>query len=241
MTDPFLENRVHDLVATAERHMAAGSFGAARDGYLTALAAVEDALSQDPSNEGAARLWRQLAEALERVPAVTPAELPHPPSFQLLKAGDVPRSDYLRAMAAVLAVCILAVAVRVSFYYATHHVDLGPNPLEQKVQFAPPARPPADPNAGPADDTVYFPDPGVTLPVLRSKSEPLGSAPGKVVVLAVIDQDGRPVSARIWHGLSADLNTRAIEAAGKWRFRPGMRDGRPFPVMAQLEITFRQQ
>ena len=241
MTDAFLENRVGKLVSAAQRHMSAGSYSAARDSYLSALAAVEDALSRDPSNEAAARLWRQVADALARVPAATPAELVQTPSFGLLKAGDVPRSAYLRAMAAILAICIVSVAVRVSFYYATHRVDLGPNPLEQKVQFAPPAHPPSDPNAGPADDTVYFPDPGVTLPVLRSKFEPMGNAPGKVVLLAVIDQDGRPEGARIWHGLSADLNARAIEAAGKWRFRPGMRDGKPFPVMAQLEINFRQQ
>ena len=164
--------------------------------------------------------------------------LPEPEMLSIRDTTPHPeKPDYLRMAAAIIAIVLLAVAVRVSWYYGTHRVALDPRPLPEVAQLAPQTlNAPAD--AG--DDTVYFPDPGVTLPVLRSKSQPRASGEGKVVLLAVIDPTGRPVGARIWHGLDARLNVEAIQTAGQWRFQPGTKDGKPVPVMAQLEISFRR-
>lgn len=186
------------------------------------------------------------------------------PSFQLLPEGDVPdlhfgregylpdpellsimdakphpeTPDYWKVLAAVIAALLLAIAVRVITYYAVGRPNLDSTPLEARARYSAPAAP--SPSSEPSDDTIYYADSGVTLPVLRSKFEPPADAPGKITLLAVIDPSGKPVNARVWHGLDADLNARAILAAGKWRFRPGTKDGRPVPVLAQLEVNFRR-
>jgi TonB family protein len=282
--DLFLEYQVRDLVATAKQQAEAGSFDTASGSYRTALAAVESALSLDPSNQSAIRLRQELNEALSKPPSVpTPGaaartasdDCPVPaPSFRLIKEGDLPlieesvemigsdrggylpdpellsimdehrrpeKPDYLRIAAAVAIVALLAVAIRVVSYYGTSHFALDTTPLEQKAQYHTVASqpPPAEVNPDLVDDTLYYPDAGVTLPLLRSKSQPKGSAQGKVVLLAVIDPNGTPVNARVLRTEDPSLNVSALEAASQWRFRPGTKDGKPVPVLAQLEVTFR--
>lgn len=39
--------------------------------------------------------------------------------------------------------------------------------------------------------------------------------------------------------LDMGLDEKAIEAVLKWRFRPGLKDGRPVTVSSQIIITFR--
>jgi hypothetical protein len=167
--------------------------------------------------------------------------LPEPEVLSILDGKPHPeKRDYLPILGAVLAVVLLAAAIRVVWYYSTNRVDLGTSPLEKQAQSAPVApQPVVDPNAPPEDDTLYYADSGVTLPVLRSKFAPPGKPGDKVGLLVVIDPTGKPVDARVWQGLDPDTNVRALEAAGKWRFRPATKDGKPVPVLAQLEIEFR--
>ncbi len=283
--DLFLEYQVRDLVATAKQQEEAGSLDAATGSYRTALAAVESALSLDPSNQSAIRLRQELNEALSKPQSVpTPGafartasdDRPIPePSFRLIKEGDLPlieesvemlgpdrggylpdpeflsimdahrrpeKPDYLRMAATVAIVALLAVAIRVVSYFGTSHFALDTTPLEQKAQYhtvasLPPA--PAEVNPDLVDDTLYYPDAGVTLPLLQSKSQPKGNSQGKVVLLAVIGPNGTPVNARVLRTEDPSLNVSALEAASQWRFRPGTKDGKPVPVLAQLEVIFR--
>ena len=191
----------------------------------------------------------------------------HAPAFELLKEGDTPllsdqvfardrggflpeleilgiddprprsaKRDYLPAVAAVLILAFVAVAVRVVTYYATRHSLVDPRPLADQAQATPVTSPAVNPTA--IDDTIYFADTDVTLPVLISKSEPQGGTPGKVVLLMLIDPEGKAHYARVWHGLDPDHNVKAILAAEKWRFRPATKNGKPVPVVAQFEINF---
>jgi hypothetical protein len=170
--------------------------------------------------------------------------LPDPELLSILDAKpQPPKFDYLPIVAAIVAIGFLAIAIRVISYYGAPHRVLSNAPLESHVQFVPSPLPPPDPHAGPPDDTLYFPDPGVTLPLLRAKFQPKAdpAADGKVVLLAVIDLTGKPVEAKIIRGLDASHNVAAIRASEQWRFQPGTKDGRPVPVLAQIEISFHPQ
>ena len=39
--------------------------------------------------------------------------------------------------------------------------------------------------------------------------------------------------------IPAGLDEKAIEAVQKWRFKPGVKDGKPVPVAATVEVNFR--
>lgn len=177
----------------------------------------------------------------ERLASDRGGYLPEPEVLSILDGKPRPeKRDYLPIMGAVIGVILLVVAIRVVWYYSTNRVDLGTSPLETLAQSAPVVPQPAvDPNAPPEDDTLYYADDGVTLPVLRSKVLPQGKPGAKVGLLVVIDPTGKPVDARVWQGLDPDANVRAMQAAAKWRFRPGTKDGNAVPVLAQLEIEFR--
>ncbi|MDX1981956.1 MAG: energy transducer TonB, partial [Bryobacteraceae bacterium] len=60
-----------------------------------------------------------------------------------------------------------------------------------------------------------------------------------VVLIAEIDETGRAVNIRVRQGLGLGLDERAVEAVGKWRFRPAARDGKPVRSPALIEVSFR--
>lgn len=260
--DLFLERRVRDLLATARQQLASQAYEGARATCRTALEDVESALALDPSNQTATLLRQQLIEAMAQVPASAgpragapalerserlPAAAPrgYVPDAEMLSILDTtPRPgkpDYWKAAAAVLIVLQLAVAVRVISYYGWRHQPMDNTPLEQRAKYAlQPASAPASTEPQNVDDTIYWTEPGLTLPLLLHKSEPAANVQGTVVLVAVIDPTGTPINMQVRRGLNPDLNVLAIQAVGKWRFRPGRKDGRPVPVVAQLEVRFRQ-
>jgi TonB family protein len=87
---------------------------------------------------------------------------------------------------------------------------------------------------------------GVSAPSILSKVEPEYSEEarkakwqGTVQLSLVVDDQGRPQSIKVTRSLGLGLDQKAIEAVEKWRFRPGMKDGKPVPVMATIEVNFR--
>lgn len=87
---------------------------------------------------------------------------------------------------------------------------------------------------------------GVSPPSVLSKVEPEYSEEarkakwqGTVVLQLVVDEHGMPKDMRVTRSLGLGLDQKAIEAVSKWRFKPGMKDGKPVPVIATIEVNFR--
>ena len=62
---------------------------------------------------------------------------------------------------------------------------------------------------------------------------------GTVVLQLVVDRHGLPGQIRILRPLGLGLDQKAMEAVAKWRFKPGMKDGKPVAVIAVIEVNFR--
>ncbi len=87
---------------------------------------------------------------------------------------------------------------------------------------------------------------GVTAPVPIYRVEPeyteearKAKYQGTVVLYCVVDPDGLVRNVRVMRSLGLGLDEKAVEAVKQWKFRPGMKDGRPVPVTASIEVTFR--
>jgi TonB family protein len=86
----------------------------------------------------------------------------------------------------------------------------------------------------------------VSAPVLIHKVEPRYSNQarkakfsGTVLLSIVVAANGLPRDIKVVRPLGLGLDEKAIEAVRKWRFRPGMKDGRAVNVFAQVEVSFR--
>lgn len=94
---------------------------------------------------------------------------------------------------------------------------------------------------------VYRPGNGVTVPVLLREVKPAYTAEamrakvqGTVLVECVVLPDGSVGNVQILKSLDSafGLDQEAIKAAKQWRFRPGVRQGEPVPVLITIELSF---
>jgi protein TonB len=106
--------------------------------------------------------------------------------------------------------------------------------------------------AGPGTDRgfgggAYQPGNGVTSPIPIRRGTPQytveamrARAQGIITVQCVVEPDGQCGEVRILHEFEPPfgLDREALDAARRWRFRPGMRNGEPVPVLVNLEIEF---
>jgi TonB family protein len=90
--------------------------------------------------------------------------------------------------------------------------------------------------------------PGVTAPVVVEKVDPAytqeakdAQLQGTVLLAMEIDTDGLAQNIQILRGLGLGLDENAVAAITKWRFKPGIRDGKPVAVAVRLEVNFRLQ
>lgn len=90
------------------------------------------------------------------------------------------------------------------------------------------------------------PGPRLTAPKPIRRSEPTYSAEalkagvqGDVFLALVIDERGLPTEIRVLRPLGFGLDERAIENIKGWRFEPGLKDGKPVKVPANIEVNFR--
>ena len=87
---------------------------------------------------------------------------------------------------------------------------------------------------------------GVSAPSLVSKIEPEYSEEartakfqGTVLLKVTIDTDGLAKDIQVLKSQGMGLDEQAVIAVTQWKFKPGMKDGLPIPVMAQIEINFK--
>jgi TonB family protein len=94
---------------------------------------------------------------------------------------------------------------------------------------------------------VYTPGNGVSVPVVVSKVNPDYTADAKrahiegiVLLESVVLQDGTVGDVAVIRSLDSTfgLDQQAVSAMKLWRFKPGMKDGKPVAVRVQIEINF---
>ena len=94
---------------------------------------------------------------------------------------------------------------------------------------------------------AYQPGNGVSDPVKLKEIKPLYTADamrakiqGVVEITCVVMPDGTVSDARVTRSLDPvfGLDQEAVKAAQKWRFIPGMKDGKPVPVLITILMEF---
>ncbi len=143
-----------------------------------------------------------------------------------------------------------------------------PPPPAKKVSAAAPVPPDAPPPPPPPPDATWMAaagiavaasnaefasgapiykrgDPGLTFPVVISETRPShtpetmrAKIEGPVVLSCVVETDGTIGDVVVKTSLDPVLDEQAVAAAKKWRFTPGMKDGKPVRVRTTLEMTF---
>ncbi len=105
---------------------------------------------------------------------------------------------------------------------------------------------PASGRDGDGTGSVFAVGHGVSMPVPIYKVDPEYSEmarrakmSGTVLVTCIVDVDGKPRDLRVARGMGLGLDEKALEAVGQWVFRPGTKAGKPVPVRAVIEVSFR--
>ena len=60
-----------------------------------------------------------------------------------------------------------------------------------------------------------------------------------MLLKVVIDTDGLAKDIQVLKSQGMGLDEQAVIAITQWKFQPGMKDGAPIPVQAQIEINFK--
>jgi TonB family protein len=79
---------------------------------------------------------------------------------------------------------------------------------------------------------IYNPEPSFSDEARKAKVQ------GVVLLLLVVGKDGRPYDIRVGQSLGMGLDEKAIEAVGRWRFRPATLNGQPVATQIAVEVNF---
>lgn len=94
---------------------------------------------------------------------------------------------------------------------------------------------------------AYRPGAGITLPQVLREVKPAYTADamrakvqGSVWLECIVMPDGSVGEVKVTRSLDPifGLDQEAIKAAKMWKFKPGMRQGEPVPVIITIELTF---
>ena len=97
----------------------------------------------------------------------------------------------------------------------------------------------------PLPEGVYRPGNGVTSPQMISHTEPgyseearIARLTGSLTISFIVEEDGKVRDVRAATPLGLGLDEKAVEAVSSWRFKPGLKDGRPAAVAMDAEMNF---
>lgn len=78
---------------------------------------------------------------------------------------------------------------------------------------------------------IYAPEPRVRPEALEGLKDPV------VRVRLVVGEDGRPRDVEVVKGVSPELDQAALDGVKRWRFTPAKKDGKPFAVKVDIEVS----
>jgi periplasmic protein TonB len=92
---------------------------------------------------------------------------------------------------------------------------------------------------------VYRVGGGVSQPMVLVSADPEFSEEarkakfsGNVLVYFIVDENGTPTHIRVARGVGMGLDEKAVEAVRLYKFKPGMKDGKPVKVEMAIEVNF---
>jgi TonB family protein len=80
---------------------------------------------------------------------------------------------------------------------------------------------------------IYAPEPEYSEEARKAKFQ------GTVTLTVEVDASGQVTNTSVVRSLGLGLDQKALEAVQQWKFRPGMRDGKPASVQVQVDVNFR--
>jgi TonB family protein len=96
-----------------------------------------------------------------------------------------------------------------------------------------------------AEPSVYKPGDGVSTPQIVSERKPSYTADamrrqvqGVVHLECIVEIDGTVSNVRVVKPLDPELDETSSAALKEWRFKPGMKDGKPVRVLIEVEMAF---
>jgi len=84
-----------------------------------------------------------------------------------------------------------------------------------------------------APRATYHPNPFYPEEARRQKLS------GRVVLSTIITTEGTAANLRISKSAGHGFDEAAIECVKRWKFDPGLYDGKPVPVAMEMEVDFK--
>jgi TonB family protein len=95
-------------------------------------------------------------------------------------------------------------------------------------------------------EKIYKIGPGIIPPKVLEKTEPIytdqarsAKLEGTVALVMVVGVDQRAHDIKVKKSLDPGLDASAVASIKTWRFQPGIKNGKPVPVRANVEVNFR--
>jgi TonB family protein len=114
---------------------------------------------------------------------------------------------------------------------------------EIEVPFGLPATAPPQAEARRLQDTLReggttAPQPVVRVPLEMTPEARAARAQGAVLLEILIDEEGNVKEAQVRRGFGLGMDEKAVETVLQWKFQPALKDGKPVPVRANVEMKF---